>query len=94
MRAGLKKVVKTVKGKKKSVRRTYWVKAAPPPTPKKSFARRALIIGGSLAALGALTYAQSRIDGAHRRHINSLPSTGTRMGDIWREHVLNHHSYG
>ena len=29
-RAGLKRVVKTVKGKKKSVRRTYWVKSESP----------------------------------------------------------------
>lgn len=29
-RAGLKKVVKTVKGKKKTVRRTYWVKSESP----------------------------------------------------------------
>lgn len=29
-RSGLKKVVKTVKGKKKSVRRTYWVKSESP----------------------------------------------------------------
>lgn len=30
VRTGLKKVVKTVKGKKKSVRRTYWVKSESP----------------------------------------------------------------
>lgn len=29
-RAGLKKVVKTIKGKKKAVRRTYWVKSESP----------------------------------------------------------------
>lgn len=33
VRAGLKKVVKTVKGKKRSTKRTYWVKAAEPKRP-------------------------------------------------------------
>lgn len=66
-RSGLKKVVKTVKGKKGTVRRTYWVKAQGAAGKAKSavggFARRhstALKVVGGVAALAGLAY------GAHR----------------------------
>jgi hypothetical protein len=68
-RSGLKKVVKTVKGKKGTVRRTYWVKAQGPAGKVKSavggFARRhstALKVVGGLALLAGAAY------GAHRAH--------------------------
>jgi len=47
MRSGLRKVTKTVKGKKGTVRRTYWVKAR---------AAKALKIAGALALVGATAY--------------------------------------
>ena len=66
-RSGLKKVVKTVKGKKGTVRRSYWVKAQGAAGKAKKaaggFARRhstALKVVGGLAALAGLAY------GAHR----------------------------
>ncbi len=66
-RSGLKKVVKTVKGKKGTVKRSYWVKAQGAAGKAKSavggFARRhstALKVVGGVAALAGLAY------GAHR----------------------------
>ncbi len=66
-RSGLKKVVKTVKGKKGTVKRSYWVKAQGAAGKAKKavggFARRhstALKVVGSVAALAGLAY------GAHR----------------------------
>jgi len=68
-RSGLKKVVKTVKGKKGTVKRSYWVKAQGPAGKVKSavggFARRhstALKVVGGLALLAGAAY------GAHRAH--------------------------
>lgn len=66
-RSGLKKVVKTVKGKKGTVKRSYWVKAQGAAGKAKKavggFARRhstALKVVGGVAALAGLAY------GAHR----------------------------
>lgn len=77
-RSGLKKVVKTVKGKKGTVKRSYWVKAQGAAGKAKSavggFARRhstALKVVGGVAALAGLAY------GAHRA---SSVAHGVRSG--------------
>lgn len=56
MRAGLKKVVKTVRGKRGSVRRTYYVKGSEAPK-KAGFLRRhagKLAVGAALVGAGVL----------------------------------------
>ncbi len=55
-RAGLKKVVKMVRGKKGTTRRTYWMKSEGAGAPKQGFLRRhagKLVAGAALAAGGA-----------------------------------------
>lgn len=55
-RAGLKKVVKMVRGKKGTTRRTYWMKSEGAGAPKQGFLRRhagKLVAGTALAVGGA-----------------------------------------
>lgn len=73
-RSGLKKVVKTVKGKKGTVRRSYWVKVqGAASTAKKAvggFARRhstALKVVGGVAALAGLAYGAHKVAGGIQR---------------------------
>lgn len=91
-RSGLKKVVKTVKGKKGTVKRSYWVKAQGAAGKAKKavggFARRhstALKVVGGVAALAGLAY------GAHRApalaHGVREASYGLRAGMGLRDSV-------
>ena len=94
-RAGLKKVVKTVKGKKKSVRRTYWVKSE---SPKKkglgpggmyhridqyigraSPAKKGLIAAGT--TLGMLTAAAALGYGIHKATSRMPPGRASSTPD-------------
>lgn len=65
-RAGLKKVVKTVKGKKKSVRRTYWVKSSAASKKPSGLMAKARNIAGNhylqSALIGAATGAATRVN--------------------------------
>lgn len=64
-RAGLKKVVKTVKGKKKSVRRTYWVKSAASKKTSGFMAKARNLAGNHYlqsALIGAATGAAARVN--------------------------------
>ncbi len=65
-RAGLKKVVKTVKGKKKSVRRTYWVKSSAASKKPSGLMAKARNIAGNhylqSALIGAATGAAARVN--------------------------------
>ena len=58
-RAGLKKVVKSVKGKRGSVKRSYWVKAA---APQKKGKKRGVL--GTMKAVAGNHYLQSAALGA------------------------------
>ena len=78
-RNGLKKVVKTVKGKKRSVRRTYWVKSDPNAGKKKGFLRRhaGKLLGAAALAGGAyLAYKGARGFAAEAHH--QIKRTGSR----------------
>lgn len=78
-RAGLKKVVKTVKGKKRSVRRAYWVKSQAD-QPKKGFLRRnaGKLLGAAALAAGAyMAYKGGRGVAAEVHH--QLKGTASRQ---------------
>ena len=73
-RSGLKKVVKTVKGKKGTVRRSYWVKiqgaAGNATKAVGGFAHRhstALKVVGGVAALAGLAYGAHKVAGGIQR---------------------------
>lgn len=65
-RAGLKKVVKTVKGKKRTVRRTYWVKSSAASKKPSGLMAKARNIAGNhylqSALIGAATGAATRVN--------------------------------
>lgn len=69
-RAGLKRVVKTVKGKKKSVRRTYWVKSASPQKKQGRTKRVSSAVVGFLSRnkgkIAAVALLAGALYGAHR----------------------------
>lgn len=82
-RSGLKKVVKSVKGKRGSVKRSYWVKAASP-APKKGRGARA---GGKAGgAMGVLRnhYVQSALAGFGAGAIGHAASARGAGQDIAR----------
>lgn len=83
-RAGLKKVIKTVKGKKGSARRAYWVKSDPNAGKKKpGFLRRhaGKILGA--AALAGLAYA------AHKSGVAGAARSGVRGArEAWHKEAL------
>jgi hypothetical protein len=69
-RAGLKKVVKTVKGKKGSVKRSYWVKSGSPA--QKKGKKKGLGVIGAMKAAAGNHYLQSAalgaLTGAYSQH--------------------------
>lgn len=80
-RAGLKKITKTVKGKKGAVRRSYWVKAKDAAKGVGGFLNRhkGKILGA--AALAGTAYL------AHRKYKSNLASKATPFVKEGREHV-------
>lgn len=101
MRGNLKKVVKTVRGKKGGVRRTYWVKSQEAP-PKQGFLRRhagKLLAGAAIAGLavanrhklsGAARGAQMALN-AHK-HSGTQLSTSERARDAFRMAKIGYQS--
>ena len=63
-RSGLKKVVKTVKGKKGTVKRSYWVKASLPQKKATGIAGKARKALTALRTMGGNHYVQSALIGA------------------------------
>lgn len=63
-RSGLKKVVKTVKGKKGTVKRSYWVKAALPQKKGVGIAGKTHKVLTALRTMGGNHYVQSALIGA------------------------------
>lgn len=63
-RSGLKKVVKTVKGKKGAVKRSYWVKAAASQKKATGIAGKARKALTALRTMGGNHYVQSALIGA------------------------------
>lgn len=93
MRQNLKKVVKTVRGKRGSVRRTYWVHANEPPK-KQGFLRRhagKLLAGAAIAGLAIAN--RHKLAGAARgaglalsahKHSGSMASASEKARDAFR----------
>ena len=83
-RAGLKKVVKSVRGKKGTVRRTYWVKSADNGVSRVSlgqFARKhgKMWVGGNLAT-GAVGGSTADLAARHGRRLGGAAPTRAAIG--------------
>jgi hypothetical protein len=82
-RAGLKRVVKTVKGKKRSVRRTYWVKSSAASKKPSGLMAKARNIAGNhylqSALVGAASGAFGRVN-THRAQKKDYEANPRRPG--------------
>ena len=82
-RAGLKKVVKTVRGKKRSVRRTYWVKSSATTKKPSGFMAKARNLAGNhylqSALVGAASGALGRVN-THNAQKKDYAANPNRLG--------------